>query len=95
MQALPDQTYYDSLQTEPTANATRMLEYMRTFAYANGINTPEVDADEAQAILDAKAQEARDAYMRQIEARKESAPETDAESKQTARATASPGNKLE
>ena len=84
LQALPDQTYYDSLTTEPTANTTRLLEYMRTFAYANGINTPEVDTDEEnlQAILDAKAQEARDAYMRQIEARKakESASETDANS---------------
>ena len=97
LQALPDQTYYDSLTTEPTANTTRLLEYMRTFAYANGINTPEVDTDEEnlQAILDAKAQEARNAYMRQIEARKESDPETGAESKQTMQATASPGNKLE
>lgn len=99
LQALPDQTYYDSLTTEPTANTTRLLEYMRTFAYANGINTPEVDTDEEnlQAILDAKAQEARNAYMRQIEARKakESDSEADAGQEQTAQATASPGNKLE
>lgn len=84
LQALPDQTYYDSLTTEPTANTTRLLEYMRAFAYTNGISTPEVDTDEEnlQAILDAKAQEARDAYMRQIEARKakESDSETDANS---------------
>lgn len=97
LQALPDQTYYDSLQTEPTANTTRLLECMRAFAYAHGISTPEVDTDEEnlQAILDAKAQEARDAYMRQIEACKESDPETGAESKQTMQATTSPGNKLE
>ena len=72
LQSLPDQVYYDSLTTEPTSNTARLLEYMRTFAYAHGVSVPEMESEEEnlQAILDAKAQQAKEEYMFQIAARK-------------------------